>query len=311
LCGNCGICLFDSETQKKNHKKFCEISRPTQQVALFSDNRVACTLCGVGVEPFYHHITTHLSSFHPEIQKKCPQCEAILYCERALYDHKRNMHSGKEFQCDICEKVCNTKSQLNFHRKSAHDPNRPRHQCDECPNSFTTAKALRYHKEGHAGTRRPKEKVVCAHCGGTYDKKQYIHHLRRKHGEERIECQICQTVFKHHKTYELHVKEVHAPAEVTCDHCGKQFNPKRFKHHMRVAHTPDHLKRHVCGICGKGFQSKASHRDHMNVHSGERPHACLFCPKTFKDSNNRNKHYREAHPDEYLKLKLKNKEKSG
>ena len=65
----------------------------------------ACTLCGVGVEPFYHHITTHLSSFHPEIQKKCPQCEAILYCERALYDHKRNMHSGKEFQCDICEKV--------------------------------------------------------------------------------------------------------------------------------------------------------------------------------------------------------------
>ena len=57
-------------------------------------------------------------------------------------------------------------------------------------------KALRYHKEGHAGTRKPKEKVVCAHCGGTYDKKQYIHHLRRKHGEEHIECQQCQTVFK-------------------------------------------------------------------------------------------------------------------
>ncbi|KAG9228019.1 hypothetical protein BJ875DRAFT_478678 [Amylocarpus encephaloides] len=43
--------------------------------------------------------------------------------------------------------------------------------------------------------------------------------------------------------------------------------------------------RSACNVCGKKFQRKAHLLRHQQQHSGDRPHSCKFCFKTFKRSD--------------------------
>jgi hypothetical protein len=45
-----------------------------------------------------------------------------------------------------------------------------------------------------------------------------------------------------------------------------------------------------CTICGKKFTRGFHMRNHMNAHSGNRPHACSECGKAFTRANDRNRH---------------------
>ena len=56
---------------------------------------------------------------------------------------------------------------------------------------------------------------------------------------------------------------------------------------------------YVCKICMKGFTVKPKYLAHMNIHTGEKPHSCRFCDRTFSDPSNCSKHMRESHPDLY------------
>ena len=55
---------------------------------------------------------------------------------------------------------------------------------------------------------------------------------------------------------------------------------------------PDRFK---CKYCGKIFKHGQYLQDHINTHTGERPHECNFCHKTFASGANRNSHIRQAH----------------
>ena len=54
-------------------------------------------------------------------------------------------------------------------------------------------------------------------------------------------------------------------------------------------------ERWKCSYCQKVFKEGPKLRDHINTHTGERPHACDHCGKTFASVGNKYAHIRQAH----------------
>ena len=50
-----------------------------------------------------------------------------------------------------------------------------------------------------------------------------------------------------------------------------------------------------CPHCSKLFKKHNSLKDHINTHTGARPHICKHCGKTFASQGNMHAHIRTAH----------------
>ena len=77
---------------------------------------------------------------------------------------------------------------------------------------------------------------------------------------------------------------------------------KKLYHHIYQKHTADHEKPYPCQDCGKGFLTKTTYDEHMNVHTGEKPFKCMYCPNTFASRGTK-----EMHQKGHLGIKRKPK----
>jgi KRAB domain-containing zinc finger protein len=60
--------------------------------------------------------------------------------------------------------------------------------------------------------------------------------------------------------------------------------------HIHAQHTARDKMKYKCDHCGKGFSESQKLNDHVNIHTGEKPHKCKFCSACFAIKGNHAQH---------------------
>ena len=184
-------------------------------------------------------------------------------------------HSS-QFICKICNKRFVSKGTLKIHTKRVHDP--------------------KFKEVENAKVR------VCELCGKTFPEANYNYHLRYMHGSDQVQCSECDKVFNHKLRLAIHIRQAHRKQQ--CPLCGLEVGAMRMRNHKLVNHSSDVSEfPFSCKPCNKGFTSKHKYKNHINIHTGERPWSCRFCSLTFVDSSNCNKHMRTSHAEAFKAYK--------
>ena len=122
---------------------------------------------------------------------------------------------------------------------------------------------------------KPRSKL-CEDCGKVFHSLSGIyHHIKTTHeAPGSFPCDKCDRIFDHKNALAGHKKNVHN--KLPCTFCGKLFPGYRLKVHINAVHTEEHLKPFLCQVCQKGFATEGRLNDHMNIHTGNRPHVSTY-----------------------------------
>ncbi|KAK3095484.1 hypothetical protein FSP39_015228 [Pinctada imbricata] len=272
-----------------------------------------CEICGLKY-PSEEALKSHIYQHKMKLKRKevqCELCKKILPSQKSYLRHFARNH-------------------LNSSNTSSFPINVVK--CEECGKIFTDNWRLRNHVRVHTGEKPHK----CSHCGkGFADRGNMRAHIRRVHtGEKPFKCDVCQEAFFTNRAMEYHKKNTHLITENICEVCGKkcpssealrihQYHHKKISNRKevqcdqcnKILPSRDNYLKHFarnhlsssdinsfpmkvvkCEECGKIFTNNAKLKEHMRIHTGEKPHKCSHCGKGFADWSNMRVHER-SHTD--------------
>ena len=110
--------------------------------------------------------------------------------------------------------------------------------------------------------------------------------------QKKFRCDTCGKGFINKKRFSEQLNSHTGEKPFKCTECIKSFVTKELlNRHIQAAHTPDDQKKFRCdSTCGKGFINKQRISEHLNIHTGEKPFICKFCPAAFANSGRQLKH---------------------
>jgi len=235
---------------------------------LHSDPKHICDIDGCG-KKFYSgaNLKAHVEVIHLK-KKDCPcdVCGKLFHSNSTMRAH-RSCHFFEKMECNECGTSFKTKKSLKSHMRSKHSEDS--FICYICQKEMANDFTLKSHiKRVH----KKEKKFMCNKCGKEFFDKQAFENHSKFHepstGSECIQCEICNTVLKHHKSY---------------------------RHHMTFKHGEGNNRKHVCHLCGKAFMFSYHLNRHMELHK-RGGFLCPICSKGFPSEAKLNTHFSATHP---------------
>ena len=196
--------------------------------------------------PYTENAKGHIKRQGPFHNNKCPNCEERFFTRSSVIDHFKAYPLHEGYVCGICETVFEDVDAKNRHRMK-----RGSH-----------GKFWIHHGKGPPKVN--SEAQQCPICGnifsGKYPRSALKKHIKERHEEVATTkdwiCEDCGVGFTSEFKLRGH-RQVHN--KIVCKECGKMFRKKAMRSHIMRAHTENHLKPHICNVCGKGFGPKQNY----------------------------------------------------
>ncbi|XP_063353535.1 zinc finger E-box-binding homeobox 2a isoform X2 [Pelmatolapia mariae] len=118
--------------------------------------------------------------------------------------------------------------------------------------------------------------LTCPYCDRGYKRLTSLkEHIKYRHekNEESFPCPLCAETFGHRAQLDRHMT-THKPARDQPPLLTEGAGNRKFK----------------CSECGKAFKYKHHLKEHLRIHSGEKPYECSNCKKRFSHSGSYSSH---------------------
>ncbi|XP_061875368.1 zinc finger protein 131 isoform X2 [Colius striatus] len=156
------------------------------------------------------------------------------------------------------------------------------YKCDICNKRYLRESALKQHltcyhlDEGGASKKqRPGKKIhICQYCDKQFDHfGHFKEHLRKHTGEKPFECPNCHERFARNSTLKCHLTACQSGA-------GAKKGRKKL---------------YECQVCNSVFNSWDQFKDHLVIHTGDKPNHCTLCDLWFMQGSELRRHLKEVH----------------
>lgn len=181
--------------------------------------------------------------------------------------------------------------------------------CEKCNRSFKLFYHFKEHMKSHS-----TESFKCEICNKRYLRESaWKHHLNCYHLEEggvskkqrtgkKIHtCQYCEKQFDHFGHFKEHLRKHTGEKPFECSNCHERFaRNSTLKCHLTACQTGVGAKKgrkklYECQVCNSVFNSWDQFKDHLVIHTGDKPNHCTLCDLWFMQGNELRRHLSDAH----------------
>ncbi|ELU01913.1 hypothetical protein CAPTEDRAFT_100120, partial [Capitella teleta] len=109
-------------------------------------------------------------------------------------------------------------------------------------------------------------------------------------------CPFCEKVYRFKQNLRDHINVHTGKRPHICKHCGASFTHlSNMCAHVQFARTEE--GKFQCPYCEKAYNFKHTLKDHINKHTGLRPHVCKHCGDSFTHLASLCNHIKRRHEE--------------